>query len=188
MRNYLTYGLVMLALVAWPRAEAKPREVPMDKIELKSIDGKAVKLSDTAFGGKVLLIVNTASECGYTPQYEGLEKIHKKYSGRGFAVLGFPSNDFGGQEPGSDAEIKNFCTAKFKIDFPMFTKGPVKGAMAQPLYQALIAAGPDKGEISWNFEKFLLSREHKVLARFKSGITPESPELVAALEKALGKL
>ena len=177
-----------MACMASAPAEAKPKDQPLDKIELKTIDAKSAHLGDAPFAGKVLLIVNTASECGYTSQYEGLEKLYKKYADRGFAVLGFPSNDFGGQEPGSDQDIKKFCTTKFKVDFPIFSKGPVKGPTAQPLYQALVAAGPDKGDIAWNFEKFLLGRDHKMLARFKSAVTPESPELIAALEKALSTL
>lgn len=153
--------------------------------KIKSIDGKDIDLS--TYKGKTLLIVNTASQCGYTKQYDGLEALYRKYKGKGFVVMGFPSNDFGGQEPGSNEEIKQFCQTKFSVDFPMFSKGPVKGAEKQPLFQTLTANAPEKGEIKWNFEKFLVSPDGKVVGRFDSKVTPEDPKLLRAIETHLAK-
>ncbi len=149
---------------------------------MKTIDGKDKSLAD--FRGQVLLVVNTASECGYTPQYEGLEALQDKLADRGFSVLGFPSNDFGGQEPGSDAEIASFCTTKFGVSFPMFSKIAVKGSGKDALY-AFLTEGPPAGEVKWNFEKFLIGKDGKVVGRFPSAVKPESDELLAAIEKAL---
>ena len=150
---------------------------------LDTIDGTAKPLSD--FRGKVLLLVNVASECGYTPQYQGLQKLHTTYEARGFSVVGFPSNDFGGQEPGSNKDIKEFCSTKFHVTFPMFAKIPVKGPTKNPLY-AMLVQTPPAGEVKWNFNKFLVGKDGKVIARFDSDVTPESPALAAAIEKALG--
>jgi glutathione peroxidase len=153
-------------------------------IPLKTIAGADASLADHA--GKVLLIVNVASRCGLTPQYEGLEALYRKYRDRGFAVLGFPANDFGAQEPGSNDEIATFCTTNFGVDFPMFAKISVKGPDKHPLYAGLIAqsATPD-AEIAWNFEKFLLGRDGTLLRRFSPRTTPDDAELVAAIEGAL---
>lgn len=150
---------------------------------LDTIDGMPRSLGE--FRGQVLLVVNTASECGYTPQYRGLEKIHTTYAARGFSVVGIPSNDFGGQEPGSNQEIKTFCTAKFGVTFPMFAKIAVKGPAKHPLYGLLVQT-PPAGEVTWNFNKFLVGKDGQVLARFDSNVIPESPALAAAIEKALG--
>jgi glutathione peroxidase len=139
----------------------------------------------SAYGGQVLLVVNTASKCGFTPQYEGLEALHAKYAERGFAVLGFPSNDFMGQEPGTEAEIQEFCTLTYGVKFPMFEKVVVKGDEATPLYRELAAA---TGEApGWNFHKYLLDRRGHVVASFGSRTTPDDPALVAAIEKALAE-
>lgn len=154
-------------------------------VPLTTIDGKPATLAD--YKGKTMLIVNTASKCGYTPQYEGLERVFEKYQGAGFVVLGFPSNDFGQQEPGANGEIKKFCQAKFNVKFPMFAKGVVKGPEKQPLFAELIAQAPKSGEIKWNFEKFLIDAQGKVVARFDSGVTPEDKQVTAAIEKALPK-
>jgi glutathione peroxidase len=135
------------------------------------------------FQGKVLLIVNTASKCGFTPQYDGLEKLHAELSGRGFAVLGFPSNDFAGQEPGTEAEIRDFCTLTYGVKFPMFEKTAVKGDNADPLYKELAAEGG--GEPGWNFHKYLIGKDGKVLQSFGSKVKPDAPELRAAIEAAL---
>ena len=151
---------------------------------LDTIDGSAKPLAD--FRGKVLLLVNVASECGYTPQYQGLQKLHETYEKRGFSVVGFPSNDFGGQEPGSNKEIKEFCSTKFHVTFPMFAKIPVKGPAKHPLYAMLAQTAP-AGEVKWNFNKFLVGKDGKVIARFDSDVTPESPALAAAIEKAIGE-
>jgi glutathione peroxidase len=152
------------------------------------LEGKPVSLS--AFRGKVLLLVNTASKCGYTPQYEGLEKLSRNYRERGLVVAGFPANNFRGQEPGSNAEIRTFCSTKYGVDFPMFGKISVKGEDIHPLYRWLTAKETDPafaGDIEWNFTKFLVDREGKVIARFPSAVKPDSPEVTAAVEKALGK-
>jgi len=151
-------------------------------IPLKSIDGVSTTLA--AYSGKAILVVNTASRCGYTPQYDGLEKLSQTYGDRGLVVLGFPSNDFGGQEPGTNSEIKQFCSTK-KVTFPLFEKASVSGTGTQPLYQWLLKNSPTSGEVSWNFEKFLVSKQGTVLARYKSGVKPESKELIEAIEAAL---
>jgi glutathione peroxidase len=153
----------------------------VQNIAIKDIDGKDTTLK--AYAGKVLLIVNVASECGYTPQYAGLQALHEKMSGKGLAVLGFPCNDFGGQEPGSELQIKTFCTENYKVTFPMFAKVAIKGDGKSPLYAALQSAVG--GDVGWNFEKFLVSKDGKVLQRFGSDVTPDSPELMAAIEAAL---
>ncbi len=151
--------------------------------KVKNIDDNEISLSE--FKGKTLLIVNTASKCGYTPQYEALEALYAKYKARGLVVLGFPSNDFGGQEPGSNAEIKRFCKTQYKIEFPMFTKGPVKGPEQQPLFAFLTTHGPKTGEIKWNFEKFLVDAHGRVVGRFDSKVKPEDSALSAEIEKNL---
>lgn len=149
---------------------------------MNAIDGTPKALSD--FKGKVLLVVNTASKCGYTPQYAGLERLHEKLSGKGFSVLGFPSNDFGAQEPGSDAEIAQFCDSRFKVTFPLFSKSVVKGSDKSPLY-AFLTSAPPGGEVKWNFEKFLIGKDGKVAGRYPSSVDPEDPKLVADIEAAL---
>jgi len=138
-----------------------------------------------AYAGQVLLVVNTASKCGFTPQYEGLEAMQQKYLAQGFAVLGFPSNDFMGQEPGSEEQIAEFCTLTYGVKFPMFEKVVVRGSDATPLYRDLAAAtGEQPG---WNFHKYLVDRSGKVIASFGSRVKPDAPELVAAVEKALAQ-
>ncbi|MFO0203454.1 MAG: glutathione peroxidase [Alphaproteobacteria bacterium] len=151
-------------------------------LSANTIDGDAQKLS--VFDGKVVLVVNVASYCGYTSQYEGLEQLYQNYRERGFAVLGFPSNDFGQQEPGSDGEIKKFCSERFGVTFPLFSKVKVLGENKDPVYRFLTAStgGVDVG---WNFEKCLVGRNGSVVGRFESGVTPDSPELKSAIEKAL---
>lgn len=154
----------------------------------KSLDGKDVNLSQ--YAGKVLLIVNTASKCGNTPQYEDLENLYKKYKDRGFMVLGFPANNFRQQEPGTNKEIAEFCTQKYGVTFDMFEKINVKGAEKSPLYQYLTDASTDpkfSGDISWNFEKFLIDRNGNVVGRFKPGTKPNTPEVVNAIEAELAK-
>jgi glutathione peroxidase len=136
--------------------------------KVRNIDGQEVSLSD--YKGKVLMIVNVASFCGYTPQYEGLENIYKKYKDMGFEILAFPCNDFGGQEPGSNEEIKTFCTTRYSVSFPLFDKIKVLGDEKSPLYAKLINF-PPAGDISWNFEKFLIDKNGNFVARFKSKVT-----------------
>lgn len=180
-------------------------------IPLQRIDGTPASLSD--YRDKVLLLVNVASQCGLTPQYEALEKLHSRFRDAGLVVCGFPANDFGAQEPGTDQEIAAFCRTNYSVDFPMFTKIAVTGPSTHPLYQSLIAAQPratgetrdgfrerlngflrDKHHgattnpepgILWNFEKFLVDRKGKVIARFSPEITPDDPRVVAAIESAL---
>lgn len=153
-------------------------------IKVKDIDGNDTSLS--AYKGKVLLIVNVASKCGFTPQYKGLEAIYKKYQDQGFVILGFPCNQFGQQEPGTSAEIKEFCTSKYDVTFPMFEKIEVNGAHRHPLYVMLAGKeSPFPGNITWNFNKFLISKDGKIIKRFDSKITPESAEITKAIEAAL---
>src|SRR5579884_755754 len=148
-------------------------------IPLKNIDGKDTSLK--AYQGKVLLIVNVASKCGYTPQYEGLEALQKKYEKQGFTVLGFPCNDFMAQEPGTPEQIKQFCSSKYNVTFPLFQKDHVNGKEAQPLYAELTGAdSPFPGKITWNFNKFLVSRDGKIVDRFDSSDKPESPKVTSA--------
>ena len=137
------------------------------------------------FEGKVLLVVNTASKCGFTPQYEALEKLHADLADRGFAVVGFPSNDFMGQEPGTEKEIKEFCTLTYGVKFPMFEKLSVKGEAADPFYRELAAQGG--GEPGWNFHKYLIGRDGKVIQGFGSRVKPDAPELRAAIDAALAQ-
>ena len=146
-----------------------------------TIDGQTRSLAD--YAGKVVLVVNTASECGFTPQYAGLEGLWRHYRERGLVVLGFPSNDFGGQEPGDEAAIQEFCTTKFKVSFPLFAKVKVKGDGQSPVYRFLTA---DYGEPKWNFHKYLVSREGRVLEAFPSSVAPQDAVLRAAVEAALG--
>ena len=153
---------------------------------LNSIDGKPAPLSD--YRGKVVMIVNVASKCGFTYQYEGLEKVYEKYKDQGFVILGFPANNFGAQEPGTNEEIKTFCSRKYNVTFPMYAKISVKGEDKHPLYQFLTdkTANPATGgEIQWNFTKFLVGKDGEVITRFESKINPDSPEVISAIEKAL---
>jgi glutathione peroxidase len=154
--------------------------------KMRDIDGKEVKLNK--YKGNVLLVVNTASKCGYTPQYEGLQSTFTKYKEKGFYVLGFPANNFGGQEPGTETEIKEFCTSKYHVTFPMFAKISVKGDDQDPLYKFLTSKETDPefaGDITWNFNKFLVDRQGKVVARFTSKDAPEGEAVTAAIEKYL---
>jgi glutathione peroxidase len=153
-------------------------------IPLKDIDGKDATLKP--YAGKVLLVVNVASKCGFTPQYTALEAAYQKYAAQGLVVCGFPCNQFGGQEPGTDAEIKQFCSTKYSVTFPMFDKLEVNGANRHPLYVALAGAdSPFPGNIKWNFTKFLIGRDGKILKRFDSGVKPDSEEVTKAIEAAL---
>ncbi|HKQ07848.1 MAG TPA: glutathione peroxidase [Blastocatellia bacterium] len=153
---------------------------------LKNIDGKETSLAD--YRGKVVLVVNVASRCGFTPQYDGLEKVYLKYKDRGLVILGFPANNFGGQEPGSNEEIKSFCSLKYNVTFPMFAKISVKGDDIHPLYKYLTDKQSDPqfgGDVKWNFNKFLIGRDGKIIGRFEPAVKPESPEVAQAIEHAL---
>jgi glutathione peroxidase len=183
------------------------KENPMSdlaQIPLKRLDGSPDRLADHS--GKVLLVVNVASKCGLTPQYEGLEQLYRKYKDQGFEVLGFPANDFGAQEPGTNEEIAEFCSANYGVSFPLFSKADVTGPGKQPLYAELTKAVPtkqgdvegmkerfrgygmtptDDPEVLWNFEKFLIARDGSVVGRFAPAMTPDDPELVQAIEREL---
>jgi glutathione peroxidase len=172
-------AISMLGLAASARAD-----LPLSGT-MKSIDGEDVDLG--GYQGKVVLVVNVASRCGATPQYTGLQALYDKYKDKGFVVLGFPANDFGRQEPGSDAEIKEFCSTRYDVTFPMFSKITVKGADRPKLYQVLTETADPAGEIGWNFEKFLIGKDGKVAGRFKTRVSPDDPELMAAIEAALAK-
>lgn len=155
---------------------------------MRSIDGQSVNLK--SYKGKVVMIVNVASRCGYTPQYAGLESLYEKYKDKGFVIVGVPANNFAQQEPGTDAEIKKFCSTKYNVSFPMMSKVSVKGDDKTPLYQYLTSTTEDPqfgGDIKWNFTKFLVSRNGQLVARFEPATTPDSPEVRAAIESALGQ-
>ena len=154
-------------------------------LSVKNMDGENINLSE--YKGKVLLIVNVASKCGFTSQYEGLETVYEKYNDRGFEILAFPCNDFGNQEPGSNDEIRTFCESKYNVTFPLFDKIKVLGNDKDPLYERLTNNSEPAGDIGWNFEKFLISKNGDIVARFKSKTKPDSEELISALESELGK-
>jgi glutathione peroxidase len=178
--------LVLMALLGM---SAMAAEQSVYDFTLNSIDGRPTPLS--SFKGKVLLLVNVASRCGFTPQYAGLESLYEKYKDRGFVIVGIPANNFGGQEPGTNQEIKTFCTAKYHVSFPMMAKVSVKGSDITPLYAFLTDKNlhPDTGgDIGWNFTKFLVGPDGKVIARFDSKVEPESPEVTSAVEKALAEV
>jgi glutathione peroxidase len=171
----------LLALTLPLTAQSTPRPaMSLHTLTANRLDGKPQALS--AYQGKVVLVVNVASECGYTPQYAGLEKLYKAYQGRGLEILGFPCNQFGGQEPGSAAQIQSFCQKNFGVTFPLFEKVEVKGAGKSPVYAFLTA---QHGEPKWNFHKYLVGKDGKVIAAFPSSVEPEGAELKAALEAAL---
>lgn len=157
----------------------------LQTIAIKTIDGQPQTLGD--YSGKVLLIVNVASYCGYTPQYEGLETLHKTYGSQGLVVMGFPCNDFGSQEPGGNDEIKTFCSSRYGVDFPMFDKVHAKGSQQHPLYAALTTQADPPGDVSWNFEKFLISKDGSVVGRYRSSVSPTAPEIISALERELAR-
>lgn len=150
---------------------------------LRTITGDSITLAN--FAGKVVLLVNTASKCGYTPQYTGLEALYKSYKDSGLTVIGFPANDFKQQEPGTNAEIAEFCRANYGVTFPMMEKISVKGEAQHPLYKYLTKESPFPGEITWNFNKFLLDREGRVVARFDTKIKPDDPQIITRIEELL---
>jgi glutathione peroxidase len=151
------------------------------EFSVKTIDGKEKKLSD--YNGRALLIVNVASECGLTPQYTGLEKLHREFKAQGLSVLGFPANEFGAQEPGTDAQIQSFCSTKYDVTFDMFSKVVVKGDGIHPLFAHL--TNEKGGAIKWNFNKFLVGKNGEILERFEPKVEPSAPEVLAAIKKAL---
>jgi glutathione peroxidase len=174
----------VLAFLCAVAAMATSHAAELTTIPFKTITGKDSSLA--AYKGKVVLIVNTASKCGLTPQYEALEALQKKYESKGFTVLGFPCNDFGNQEPGTADEIQQFCKTKYAVSFPLMEKIHVKGQEQHPLYAALSGKdGVFPGDVKWNFGKFLIGKDGKAIARFEPKQTPDSPEITAAIEKAL---
>lgn len=194
MRRNLILSIFVLSVCAFAglafysksSATDLSKSKPLYDFKMKDIDGKDVKLKK--YKGNVLLIVNTASKCGYTPQYEGLQAMYDKYKAQGFYVLGFPANNFGGQEPGTESEIKEFCTSKYKVTFPMFAKISVKGDDQDSLYKYLTSKDTDPqfgGDITWNFNKFLIDRDGNIVARFSSKDTPQSEAVTQAIEKYL---
>jgi glutathione peroxidase len=179
VRGYLLFGALLIMAGSLFAAAG------IYSFTLNSIDGKPAPLAD--YKGKVVLVVNVASQCGYTPQYSALEATYEKYKGQGFVILGFPANNFGAQEPGTNEEIKTFCTRKYSVTFPMYAKISVKGPDQAPLYAYLTkdTGAGITGDIKWNFTKFLVDRNGKVVQRFESAVTPDSTEVVSAIEKQL---
>ena len=162
-------------------ANMLPAASNLHEFTMNSIDGKPQPLA--AFKGKVVLVVNVASQCGYTPQYSGLEALYRKYKAQGFVIAGFPANNFGAQEPGSNEEIKSFCKRSYDVTFPLFSKISVAGSDKAGLYEYLTKSGG--GEVPWNFTKYLVGKDGKVIRRFESSDEPMSAEVLAAIEKAL---
>jgi len=182
LKHMITKALIMSGLAA-ASAQSSAQAGDLLDVSYRELAGKGSVNLKQRYGGQVLLVVNTASKCGFTPQYEGLEALHARYAGQGFAVLGFPSNDFRGQEPGSEEEIREFCTLTYGVKFPMFEKVQVVGADATPLYQALrtqTGVAP-----AWNFHKYLIGRDGRVVAQFSSKVKPDDPVLVEAIEREL---
>lgn len=198
MKTRVVSVLILVLISTMVNAAEKPKGTAAGVCEVSSgksaydfsvVDGSGKPASLTTYKGKVALIVNTASRCGYTGQYADLQALYDKYKDKGFVVLGFPSNDFGGQEPGSNKEIKTFCETNFNVKFPLFDKGPVKGPSKQPLYKFLTEESGEtyKGEVGWNFEKFLVDKDGHVVGRYKSGVKPMDESVIKALEANLGK-
>ena len=185
---YAAAFAAVIGFTATCQAEDKKVSTPLEG-KLKDIDGKDYDLSKLK--GKVVLFVNVATNCGYTKQYAGMQELYEKYEKDGFVLIGVPANEFNMQEPGTDEEIKKFCTSKYKVTFPMMSKVVVKGENTIPLYKSLLAAPPDKNgkpvEVGWNFEKFLIGRDGKVVGRYKSAVEPMSAELTKAIKTELDK-
>jgi glutathione peroxidase len=179
VRVYLVFGALLTMATVLSAASG------LYSFTLNSIDGKPAPLAD--YKGKVVLLVNVASQCGYTPQYAPLESVYEKYKDQGFVILGFPANNFGAQEPGTNEEIKTFCNRKYSVTFPMYAKISVKGADQAPLYSYLTTqtAPGISGEIKWNFTKFLVDKNGNVVKRFEPAVTPDSKEIVSAIEAEL---
>lgn len=180
MKTFFKSVLALTAILTMTAASAGS----LYDIPLKDIKGNDTSLEK--YKGKAILVVNVASKCGYTPQYKGLQELYTKYKDKGLVIVGFPCNDFGAQEPGSNEDILEFCQARFDVTFPMMGKITVKGENKHPLYKALTEKpSPFPGEISWNFNKFLIDKEGKIVARYKSGVAPDSSTLLADIDKAL---
>jgi glutathione peroxidase len=186
----LLKGFAAVAVVAAfaLTGHAEEKKVSPLSVKMKSIDGKDLDLSK--YKGKVVLIVNVASKCGYTKQYEGLQALYADNEAKGFVILGVPANDFGKQEPGTEEEIQKFCSSKYKVTFPMTSKVVVKGGEKTELYKILTEATPNKGkveEVGWNFEKFLIGRDGTVVGRYKSAVAPDNEDLLKAIKTELDK-
>jgi glutathione peroxidase len=177
---------VILALFAVSTRGLPATESGVYQFKVKDINNRSVDM--TSYRGKVLLVVNTASYCGYTSQYKSLQKTYLQFKDQGFEILGFPSNDFGRQEPGTNKEIKDFCELNYKVSFPLFSKVVVSGNQKAPLFKYLTEDSGEtfKGSIDWNFEKFLIGKNGQVVGRFKSAVDPQSKELVSAISAAIG--
>ena len=187
MLSTCLFAGIAIALVAGSLPAAE-KVSPVLNHKVKSIKGEEVELSK--YQGKVLLVVNVASKCGATPQYDQLEALNAKYKDKGLAVLGFPCNQFGGQEPGTEDDIVKFCKSKYNVTFDMFSKIDVNGPEASPVYKTLTSKDSDPkfaGDIKWNFEKFLIGRNGEIIARFPTGTKPDAPEVVKAIEAELAK-
>jgi glutathione peroxidase len=185
-RPILITGLALLVTAAMVTAEAARASEAGSVLEFQARRLSGPTESLERYRGQVLLIVNTASRCGYTSQYEGLQALYERYRDRGFTVLGFPSNDFGNQEPGSDDQIRAFCRANYGVEFPMFSKVRVRGDDAHPLYAYLTSLPePMGGPVRWNFQKYLVDRSGRVVGRYASGVRPGDPELVSEIERLL---
>ena len=188
MKLLKSFAAVALLAAFAVTGHAEDKKVAPLEVKMKGIDGKDLDLSK--YKGKVVLIVNVASQCGFTPQYKGLQELYTKYESDGLVILGVPANDFKTQEPGTNEEIQKFCSAKYSVTFPMTSKVVVKGADKVDLYKILTAATPKDGkivEVGWNFEKFLIGRDGKVAGRFLSGITPDNDGFVKAIKTELEK-
>jgi len=177
---------ILLASFHLPYQDLISKEVKkmsFHSFKVKDIKGKDSDLS--IYKGKPVLVVNVASKCGYTPQYEGLESLYKKYKDKGLVIIGFPANNFGGQEPGSDEQIAEFCKLNYGVSFPMMSKISVKGADQNELYRYLTNNAPVKGDVGWNFEKFLIGKDGSIKGRYGSAVSPESKEITTAIDKEL---
>jgi len=189
--KFTTAVLVAACVLLTTRGQAQMKEKSMDpqpklySFVMKTIDGKEKSLAD--YKGKVLMIVNVASKCGHTPQYKALEELYNKYKDQGFDILGFPANNFLWQEPGSDADIKNFCTTNYGVTFDMFSKIDVKGSKQNPLYAYLTKDSPVAGPVRWNFQKYLVDRQGNVVAKFDPGTEPEDKDVVAKIEQLIAQ-
>jgi len=191
MQSFVVMLFVVVSLVVLTplAAEAEESKTPaVLNFKMKGLDGKEIDLA--TFKGKVVLFVNVASECGLTPQYKGLQNLHDRYSKDGLVIIGVPANEFGAQEPGTDAEIRDFCTKNYGVKFPMLSKVVVKGKGICPLYQYLTSKTTNPefgGDITWNFTKFLISREGKIVNRFEPRVDPEDEKVISAIEAELKK-
>jgi glutathione peroxidase len=187
-REILVRKLILTLIVFLAAGATAAHAASVYDFTMKSIDGQPVSLK--TYTGKVVLLVNVASRCGFTPQYAGLEALYEKYKDRGLVIVGIPANNFGSQEPGTNEEIKKFCSSKYNVSFPMMAKVSVLGDDKTPLYQFLTDKSQDPqfgGDIKWNFTKFLVDRKGNLVARFEPNVTPDSPEVQTAVESALGK-